>query len=56
VRGFEPFVDIKTAADFLGVKVSFLYDLASRGKVPSAKVGKYRRFRLSELEAWVKNA
>ncbi len=50
----EPFVGIEEAAAFTGLKVSYLYDLVRLGKAPSYKVGKFRRFRLSELEAWVK--
>ena len=50
---FEPYVSIEDAARFLAVPLSWLYDAASRGKVPSRKIGKYRRFRLSELDAWV---
>jgi len=48
----EPFVDIAAAARFLGVRVSYLYEEVRLGRVPSFKLGKFRRFRLSELEAW----
>ncbi len=54
----EPFVDIKAAAAFLGVPVGYLYERTRpngpRGTVPHVKLGKYVRFRLSELEAWAK--
>jgi excisionase family DNA binding protein len=50
----ELFVNIQAAAAFLGVKMSWLYEQCRLSRVPSYKVGKYRRFRLSELEAWVK--
>jgi excisionase family DNA binding protein len=53
VGGFEPYVNIEEAAGFLAVPVSWLYEQCRLGKVPSRKVGKYRRFRLSELETWV---
>ncbi len=49
----EPFVGIEKAAAFLGVKSSYVYEQVRLGKMPSYKVGKFRRFRLSELEAWV---
>lgn len=52
----EPFVGIEEAAAFTGLKVSYLYDLVRLGKAPSYKVGKFRRFRLTELEAWVTGA
>ncbi len=52
----ERFVPIKEAAAFLGVPESYLYArTAKKGKaqVPHHRIGKYVRFRLSELEAWV---
>jgi excisionase family DNA binding protein len=42
------------AAGFLCVKVSWLYEQVRLGRVPSYRVGKFRRFRVSELEAWLK--
>lgn len=50
----EPFVTIEDAARFLAVPLSWLYDAASKGRVPSRKIGKYRRFRISELDTWAK--
>ncbi len=50
----EPFVRIEEAADFLGVKVSWLYEQVRLNKVPSYKVGAFRRFKLTELDAWAK--
>ena len=34
------------------VKVTFVYYLAREGKIPSVKLGRYRRFRLDLIEAW----
>ncbi len=54
--GLEPYVDIAQAAAFLRVPKSYLYArTAKKGKaqVPHHRIGKYVRFRLSELEAWV---
>ncbi len=50
----EPFVGIEEAAKFLAVKVSYLYEQCRLGKVPSYKVGAFRRFKLSELDAWAR--
>jgi excisionase family DNA binding protein len=50
----EPFVRIQEAAAFLGVKVSWLYEQVRLNKVPSYKVGAFRRFKLTELDAWAK--
>ena len=49
----EPFVDIATAAQFLAVKKSWLYEQVRLNRVPSYKVGPFRRFSISELEHWV---
>jgi len=51
----ERYVDIREAAEFLGVRVSWLYDKVRLGKVPSHKVGVFRRFLLSELDAFARS-
>jgi excisionase family DNA binding protein len=51
----EPFVNIQAAAEFLNVKVSWLYEQVRLNCVPSYKIGSFRRFKLSELEAWARN-
>ncbi len=48
----EPFVAIREAAAHLGVKGSWLYEMVRLNKVPSYKIGPFRRFRLSELQSW----
>jgi len=52
---FEPLVDIQTVAKLLKVSVKTLYrwHYNKRG-VPHYKIGKYLRYRLSEVEAWLK--
>ncbi|MBV9214370.1 MAG: helix-turn-helix domain-containing protein [Actinobacteria bacterium] len=49
----EPLVDVKAAAHFLGVPVSWVYAAAGEGRIPRHFVGRYLRFRLSELEEWL---
>ncbi len=49
----EHLIGIKEAAGFLCVKVSWLYEQVRLGRVPSYRVGKFRRFRMSELEVWL---
>jgi len=51
----EPYIDLDTAAVFLAVKPSLLYEWVRLGKVPSVKSGKFRRFKVSELEAWMQS-
>ncbi len=50
----EALIGIEAAARFLDVKVSWLYEQVRLGRVPSYRVGKFRRFRISELEAWLR--
>ncbi len=51
----EAFVNIRQAAEFLGVKISWLYEQVRLGKIPSYKIGAFRRFKLSELDAWARD-
>ncbi len=51
----EPFVNIRQAAEFLGVRISWLYEQVRLGKIPSYKIGAFRRFKLSELDAWARD-
>ncbi len=49
----EKLVSIEEAADFFSVKKSFLYEQCRLKKIPSYRVGKFRRFRISELEVYL---
>jgi excisionase family DNA binding protein len=49
----EGLLTVEDAAAFLAVKVSWLYEAVRLGRVPSYRVGKFRRFRRSELEMWL---
>ncbi len=49
----EHLIGIEEAARYLAVKVSWLYEQVRLGRVPSYRVGKFRRFRMSELEVWL---
>lgn len=51
----EPYVNVKAAARFLGVPENTLYKKALDRTIPSYKAGKLRRFKLSELAAWMDN-
>src|SRR6266581_3927336 len=52
IRSFEPLIDSATAAELLRVHRKTLERMALRGEVPAHKVGKFWRFRCSELDAW----
>ena len=50
----EPVVGVKAAARFLGVSPSLVYAYVERRQVPHYRIGQAIRFKLSELEAWLK--
>jgi excisionase family DNA binding protein len=49
----ECYVDIKDVEKFTGLPRSWIYAKAAAGEIPHLKVGKYLRFRLTEVEAWL---
>jgi predicted DNA-binding transcriptional regulator AlpA len=51
----EPMVDVKRVEELYGNPRSWWYSAAESGRVPSYKVGKYRRFRISEIESWLQS-
>jgi excisionase family DNA binding protein len=54
----EPLLDAEEVAELLGVEVDHIHAQARAGKIPSVKVGKYRKFSPSQLKKWLdrKNA
>ena len=56
VSELERFVAIQEAAEFLGVRISWIYEQVRLNRMPSHKVGHFRRFKLSELEEWVRGS
>ena len=49
----EPLVDVKKVEEVSGMPRTWLYAAAEDNRIPSYKVGKYRKFRLSEIETWL---
>ena len=49
----EPLLDVREVAELLGVRQRWVYERAQAGDLPSFSVGRYRRFRASEIEAWL---
>jgi len=41
------------AADFLGIKVSTIYQMCMRRQIPFCKIGRLNRFRRSDLDRWI---
>ena len=40
-------------AKLLGVPVSWVYEQSRQGRIPTVTLGRYRRYRLDSIEAWV---
>jgi excisionase family DNA binding protein len=51
----EPYITVSEAADFLGIPTNTCYKLALNRTLPSYKAGKLRRFKRSELAAWMES-
>ena len=50
---FEPLLTAEEAAEHLRIHVKTLQKLARDQRVPTVRLGKYWRFRLSALDRWV---
>ena len=42
-------------ADRLGMKTQWVWAQARAGRIPHVRLGRYRRFRESAVEAWLRN-
>jgi excisionase family DNA binding protein len=52
---FEPLLDDERAAEFLGgIHPKTLQRMARRGEVPAYRVGRFWRYRASELDDWLR--
>lgn len=51
----ENWVGINEASDFLGVTKDTIRSWIKKTDIPAHKVGKLWKFKLSELDAWVKS-
>ena len=51
----DGYVSIEDAADFLGVSVPTLRQWLKKELLPAHKIGKLWKFKISELDAWVKS-
>ena len=48
--------DLETAAEYLGIRPGTLREWIRKGKgVPGHKIGKQWKFKVSELDEWVKS-
>ena len=51
--GHRLLLTVEEAATCLGVGRTYMFDLIARGAVPSVRLGKLRRIRISDLERYV---
>ena len=49
----EPLLSAEKVAEILGVDKAYIYTQARSGKMPSIKLGKYRRFSPSKIKKWL---
>ncbi len=49
----EPLLDAEDVAKILGVDTGYIYSLARAKKIPSVKLGKYRKFCPYQLKRWL---
>jgi len=49
----EPLLTVAEVAGHLQVRQSWVYGKVAVGEMPHVRVGRYLRFRLSEVIAWV---
>jgi excisionase family DNA binding protein len=53
---FEPLLDVREAADLLRYHPRTVQLMAKAGRIPAIRMGKYWRFRRSQLDAWIRQA
>ena len=49
----ESLLEGADVARLLGVECAYVYSQAAAGKIPSFKLGKYRKFSPSEIKKWL---
>ncbi len=52
--GRRGLVNIREAADYLGLSTNTLYQWCSKRRLPHIKVGRLVKFDLQELDSWIK--
>jgi excisionase family DNA binding protein len=53
---FEPLLDDEQAAALLGIHPKTLQRLARTGRIPAHRIGRFWRYRASELDAWLRRS
>jgi len=53
---FEPLLDDEEAAALLGIHPKTLQRLARTDRIPAHRIGRFWRYRASELDAWLRRS
>ena len=48
-----PLLTADQVAELLGVPRSWVYEQSRKGRIPTVTLGRYRRYRLEAVEAWI---
>jgi excisionase family DNA binding protein len=51
----ERWYSVEEIAEHLGVSKETIYRWVEKGKIPASKVGRQWKFKVSEVDEWVKN-
>ena len=51
----EPWIDSKQASEHLGSSVDWLVANIQKLQIPHSRLGRQYRFRLTELDRWIRN-
>ena len=54
-HSFEPLIDSIAAAELLRIHRKTVERMALRGEIPGHKIGRFWRFRPSELDEWLRS-
>jgi excisionase family DNA binding protein len=49
------YIDIRELSTWLKIKLPTAYKMAESGQIPSYKLGKLRRFKVSEIQEWMES-
>ncbi len=53
---FEPLIDAEQAGKLLGIHAKTVQKMAREGAIPAVRIGRYWRFRESQLDSWIRSA
>ncbi len=53
IPNLEPLLEAEYLAKILGVDIAYIYSQARAKKIPSVKLGKYRKFSPSQIKKWL---